>query len=630
MYLMIGQQQQQRPPNLPQAPTGMQYARTGAPGGYPPAGYSITPRGTIQQQSYPTAMQSRTAQQHIVSTTPGYLPQQQQPQRAGSGNYFGPTSTMNLPMQPSPNNTLSSLQQQVPQQSSIGLHQQHAQQQQQQASSNIALHLGGGAANHSTGPGSVTSDNVIDQSDFPPLGSTTAGNGGMNSSSSLPGSGNLHSTYASQAGTAVGNGQTVATTPSGNTTQQRDLGHDDFPPLGANQPQHQQGAHGQSQVIGDGGAGGHTNGFTSGTPNQTQDALSRYGNPALQQAQRGLQQGLPSELDKRNFAKMNAASQLPWSQQPTPSQAFPNGQHLGAPPNLPTPSSYNGQSFSGQQTSQQMQQMQQHGLQQHGVGQQDLTSLPQQARQSGSNQAQSAPPPSSQHSQQQSNHAELARIAQTPAQQILLSPADRWGLLALLANIKGMDPDSQLLGAGTDLAQMGLDLSSTGNISATFVTPWADINASQSVEPEFHLPLCYNVQAPAPGPQKVGAFSDETLFFMFYSSPRDTLQEIAAQELYNRNWRFHKEARVWLTKESGQSPVQKDTTHERGSYTFFDHNQWIKVKKEAIIYYEHLEERALNNGGSNGVVNGNMGVPPTMGGMPGQNQPQPQQIPLRG
>lgn len=27
-------------------------------------------------------------------------------------------------------------------------------------------------------------------------------------------------------------------------------------------------------------------------------------------------------------------------------------------------------------------------------------------------------------------------------------------------------------------------------------------------------------------------FSDETLFFMFYSSPRDALQEVAAQELY--------------------------------------------------------------------------------------------------
>lgn len=52
-----------------------------------------------------------------------------------------------------------------------------------------------------------------------------------------------------------------------------------------------------------------------------------------------------------------------------------------------------------------------------------------------------------------------------------------------------------------------------------------------TVEPDFHLPACYNVQPPPPGPTKAASFSDETLFFMFYSSPRDALQEVAAQEL---------------------------------------------------------------------------------------------------
>lgn len=70
------------------------------------------------------------------------------------------------------------------------------------------------------------------------------------------------------------------------------------------------------------------------------------------------------------------------------------------------------------------------------------------------------------------------------------------------------------------------------NLYSTFITPWADQSAAHTVEPDFHLPACYNVQAPPPGPSKVTAFSDETLFFMFYSSPRDALQEIAAQELY--------------------------------------------------------------------------------------------------
>jgi CCR4-NOT transcription complex subunit 2 len=70
------------------------------------------------------------------------------------------------------------------------------------------------------------------------------------------------------------------------------------------------------------------------------------------------------------------------------------------------------------------------------------------------------------------------------------------------------------------------------NLYSTFITPWADQSAAHTVEPDFHLPPCYNVQPPPPGPSKAAAFSDETLFFMFYSSPRDALQEVAAQELY--------------------------------------------------------------------------------------------------
>lgn len=69
------------------------------------------------------------------------------------------------------------------------------------------------------------------------------------------------------------------------------------------------------------------------------------------------------------------------------------------------------------------------------------------------------------------------------------------------------------------------------SLYSTFITPWADSSAAHTVEPDFHLPACYNVAPPPPGPTKAAAFSDETLFFMFYSSPRDALQEVAAQEL---------------------------------------------------------------------------------------------------
>lgn len=51
---------------------------------------------------------------------------------------------------------------------------------------------------------------------------------------------------------------------------------------------------------------------------------------------------------------------------------------------------------------------------------------------------------------------------QTPAQQLLVSPADRWGLLGLLALIKSADPDIALLSIGADLANLGLNVGQAG------------------------------------------------------------------------------------------------------------------------------------------------------------------------
>ncbi|KAJ7037799.1 NOT2 family protein [Mycena alexandri] len=208
---------------------------------------------------------------------------------------------------------------------------------------------------------------------------------------------------------------------------------------------------------------------------------------------------------------------------------------------------------------------------------------------------------------------------QTPAQQVLVSAADRWGLLGLLAMIReageadfdassasarrlgvgvgvggnGSDPRGlRLSGVGTDLGTMGLDMGFAGNLYSTFITPWADQSAAHAVEPDFHLPACYaSVHAPPPGPSKASAFSDETLFFMFYSSARDALQEVAAQELWNRNWRYHKDLRLWITKESGTAPSAKVPGGEQGLYTIWDAEAWGKEHKEMSVLYAELEEK---------------------------------------
>lgn len=135
------------------------------------------------------------------------------------------------------------------------------------------------------------------------------------------------------------------------------------------------------------------------------------------------------------------------------------------------------------------------------------------------------------------------------------------------------------------------------NLHSTFITPWADAEqvAQMNLEPEFSLPTCYNV-APPPASSKVAAFSDETLFFVFYSQPRDAMQEAAAEQLYKRNWRYHKDLHLWLTKEAGSEPTQKTATYERGSYIFFDPNTWERVQKEFVLVFEHLETRHRGSG----------------------------------
>ncbi len=92
------------------------------------------------------------------------------------------------------------------------------------------------------------------------------------------------------------------------------------------------------------------------------------------------------------------------------------------------------------------------------------------------------------------------------------------------------------------------------------------------------------------------SFSDETLFYIFYSMPRDIMQEMAAQELTNRNWRWHKEFRLWLTKEPGSELLMRTEHYERGVYIFFDPANWERVKREFTLSYDALDGRAPEAG----------------------------------
>ena len=80
---------------------------------------------------------------------------------------------------------------------------------------------------------------------------------------------------------------------------------------------------------------------------------------------------------------------------------------------------------------------------------------------------------------------------------------------------------------------VSLDYTNIRPLYPSFVTPWIDPNSHQQairVEEQYHLPACYNVVAP-PVQTKIPNFTEDTLFFAFYTSPQDVLQLEVAEEL---------------------------------------------------------------------------------------------------
>lgn len=103
---------------------------------------------------------------------------------------------------------------------------------------------------------------------------------------------------------------------------------------------------------------------------------------------------------------------------------------------------------------------------------------------------------------------------------------------------------------------------------------------SAVLEQDFSLPACYSVANIQPLQSRIPSFSDETLFYIFYSMPRDIMQELVAEELMGRKWRYHKVERCWLTRDDtypGPVDVERGVS-ERGVYLWWDASSWKKIR----------------------------------------------------
>lgn len=89
-------------------------------------------------------------------------------------------------------------------------------------------------------------------------------------------------------------------------------------------------------------------------------------------------------------------------------------------------------------------------------------------------------------------------------------------------------------------------------------------------------------------------YSDDLLFYLFYMNGGDMLQLQAAAVLFERDWRYHIDRRVWLTKVQGLIPQQKTQDYEKGVYVVFDVTQWKRIQMEMTVEYVKLAENPQN------------------------------------
>ncbi|XP_063216576.1 regulator of gene activity isoform X2 [Bacillus rossius redtenbacheri] len=172
---------------------------------------------------------------------------------------------------------------------------------------------------------------------------------------------------------------------------------------------------------------------------------------------------------------------------------------------------------------------------------------------------------------------------------------DQFGMVGLLTFIRAAETDPNLvsLALGQDLTALGLNLNSPENLYPTFAGPWAE-NPCRPQDIEFPVPPEYLVNSNIRDKLyhvKLNRYKEDLLFYMFYTNVGDVIQLAAAAELYNRDWRYHLEEKVWITQVSGMAIVEKTTTYERGTYYFFDAQNWRKVAKDFHLEYSKLEGR---------------------------------------
>ncbi|KAI1145755.1 hypothetical protein F4825DRAFT_442930 [Nemania diffusa] len=168
-----------------------------------------------------------------------------------------------------------------------------------------------------------------------------------------------------------------------------------------------------------------------------------------------------------------------------------------------------------------------------------------------------------------------------------MAEIDKWGIKGLRTLMNNY-PDYAACVAGLDPTTFGLDLTSPAMISTQIWSPFNDIPPRPAM-PDFRLPDCYKVNNVQHLRNKISNFNEETLMWIFYSCPGDYQQQLAAEQLFQRQWRWHKKLKLWLTKDDIMHPRILSAQHEEGYYIVWSTDEWRKERRQLTLHYADLE-----------------------------------------
>ncbi|KAA0195615.1 hypothetical protein FBUS_08578 [Fasciolopsis buskii] len=189
---------------------------------------------------------------------------------------------------------------------------------------------------------------------------------------------------------------------------------------------------------------------------------------------------------------------------------------------------------------------------------------------------------------------------------------DQFGMIGLLKliHIGAYDAALNMLAPGSDLSSLHNNWQTAGELHNTFVSPCHDSCIGRPQDMDYAVPPEYLIRHliadRLPDPP-MDQLSEETLFWLFYNCCREETQLVVAKELYQREWRFHKKEKIWLTRNVNAN-FTTDNSSEQGDYFYWDPQKAQKSTLHMTILYSDLDNAPKSFRLSSGTLNAFVGT----------------------